>query len=137
MEAAPDQDQPLDLKTLIKSLAPDELGKFEPMSGLMLLNLSSAEFDQASVRFAADQVNEDDVNLMRIINHKTYHFIQTGASGYVFNRQCRLASTFKANLRPPSDPAEDPELKAFVALMRATPATTPVSTSGSIGWRRR
>jgi len=125
MEQAKDRDRTFDLKTLIKSLTSDEIGKFEPMSGLMLLNLSSAEFHEASVRFAANKVNDDDINLMRIINHETYHFIQTGASGYVFDRQCRLLSTFKANLQPPPDPAEDQELKAFITVMRANAGDDP------------
>jgi hypothetical protein len=38
------------------------------MSELMPLNLSSAEFAEASARFTAGKVNEDDLNLMRIIN---------------------------------------------------------------------
>ena len=67
MEKASDQDE-IDLKALIKSLEPDEYGKFEPMSGVMLLNISGAEFDDAYARYNAGKVNEDDLNLMRIIN---------------------------------------------------------------------
>jgi hypothetical protein len=125
MEGAPDPGQLLDLKTLIKSLAPDELGKFEPMSGLMLLNLSSAEFAEASVRFTAGKVNEDDIELMKIINHETYHFIQTGASGYVFDRQYQLLSRFKTSLQSAPDPAQDPELKASITMMRTSAGDDP------------
>jgi len=50
---------------------------------------------------------------------------QTTASGSVFDRQCHLLSIFKASLQPLPDPAEDPELKACIRLMRASAGDDP------------
>jgi hypothetical protein len=124
MEKASDQDE-IDLKALIKSLEPDEYGKFEPMSGVMLLNISGAEFDDAYARYNAGKVNEDDLNLIKIINHEAYHFIQTGASGYVFDRQCQLFSTLKASLESPSDLTLDPKTNDLITRMRAGSGDDP------------
>jgi hypothetical protein len=80
----------INIRQLIKALEPDELGKFEGLSGMLLLNLSQADYMAAFQRYASNAPIAADVDLIRTINHESYHGLQTAASGYGFDRQRRL-----------------------------------------------
>jgi hypothetical protein len=108
----------INIKELIKSLEPDVLGKFEPMSGLMLFNLSDAEFDAAKVRIASHSASVEDRTLLRTMCHEMYHGIQVGASGYGFDRQRRLFAVFNTVEKIP-DPIENSKFKGLIAAARA------------------
>ena len=107
-----DRDE-INIRELIKSLEPDELGKFEPMSGLMLINLSNADFDAARASWSS----VEGETLLNTMCHETYHGIQTGASGYGFDRQQRLFAVFNSVKMP--DPIENSEFKGLIAAARA------------------
>ncbi len=118
----------IDPRVFIKQLAPDQLGVFEPLSGVMLLNISDIGFVELGERWAANQSIESDIAIIRTINHETYHFAQAAASGYVFHRQCRSFMAFNTSKPMPQVPmdsgfaalaeqarisiGDDPELKA-------------------------
>jgi hypothetical protein len=74
----------------MKRLEPDQLGMFEPVSGMMLVNLSDEEYTQVFERQLGDRVLESDIGVLRAINHEVYHFAQTIASGYGYQRQRQL-----------------------------------------------
>jgi hypothetical protein len=102
--------QTVDPKEFIKRLAPDQLGMFEPLSGLMLLNASRAEMQAITKRQWARQSTESDVAMLRTIDHETYHFAQAAASGYVFHRQRGLFMALENTIEPIPDFHLDPEL---------------------------
>ncbi len=85
-----------DLHDLIVSLDPDIQGKLEPLSGLLMLNVSHAEYLEAFQRFASNASTEDDRDLIGTINHETYHGLQAAASGYSFDRQSRQFAVLNA-----------------------------------------
>ncbi len=89
-------DEQIDPKVFIKQLAPDQLGMFEPLSGLLLLNASRAEMRDLSTRLTAGRTTGSDFALLSTINHETYHFAQAAGSGYVFQRQCGLFRVLNA-----------------------------------------
>jgi len=113
----------INIKSLIKSLEPDELGKFEPLSGLMLINLPHDEYMAAFTRFAANASTVEDIALIGTINHETYHAMQAAASGYGFDRQRRLAAVF-AKMEAP-DPSADPEVKSLLDTLHAAAGDDP------------
>src|SRR5271165_6340448 len=80
----------------MKQLDPDQLGMFEPVSGIMLINRSQDEFAETVARFIAGQCTNVDTELFRAINHEVYHFAQTIASGYAYDRQYQLFSIIEA-----------------------------------------
>jgi len=114
----------INIRQLIKSLEPDVLGKFEPLSGLMLINMAQAEFMAAFARFAAHASSLEDRTLISTINHETYHGVQAAASGYGFDRERRLFAVFNSVDKLP-DPSDDPEIKSIVAMMRAHAGDEP------------
>src|SRR5438045_6980261 len=80
------------LNEYTKQLDPDQVGMFEPVSGLMLINRSKADHAAAVGRYAAGDTTESDEELFRAINHEIFHFAQTVGSGYGFDRQRQLFS---------------------------------------------
>lgn len=114
----------LEIKSLIKRLAPDQLGLFEPLSGIMLLNVEEDEFQAVAQRWVAGASTAEDVRLLATINHETYHFAQAAASGYMHERQ---RSAFGAlNEAPvPEEPALEPELKAILDTAREAAGDDP------------
>ena len=117
-------DQTLEIKSFIKRLAPDQLGLFEPLSGIMLLNVEEEEFQAMAERWAAGESTEADERLIATINHETYHFAQTVASGYMHERQ---RSAFRAlNEAPaPEEPELEPEIKQIFAIAREAAGDDP------------
>lgn len=112
------------IKQLIKSLDPEVLGKFEPLSGMLLINMSQTEYMAAFDRFAATASTDEDRKLISTINHETYHAIQTGTSGYCFDRQRRQFAVFKEMETLP-DPGDDPEVKSIVETLRTEAGDDP------------
>jgi hypothetical protein len=78
------------LSEYTKQLDPDQVGIFEPVSGLMLINRSKADYAAAAERYAAGDTTSSDEELFRAINHEIFHFAQTVGSGYGFDRQRQL-----------------------------------------------
>jgi len=107
----------IDPRVFIKQLAPDQLGLFEPLSGVMLLNISDAGFVELGMRWKANQSTDSDIEIIRTINHETYHFAQAAGSGYVFHRQCRSFMVFNAG-EPIPEPTMDPEMQKLAELAR-------------------
>ncbi len=123
-------DDVLDLRTLLKRLPPDQLGLFEPVSGLMILNLSSEEFTAIAKRMEAGSSTATDVDGMRTINHEIYHFAQTVASGYMYDRQFQIFSQI--------DPASlTPELRHKLERGRPVSGTDEDPTSGPVNRQER
>jgi hypothetical protein len=123
------QDQPddsglVDLHDLIVSLDPDIKGKFEPLSGLMMINLPNDEYMQSFARFAANASTEDDRDLIGTINHETYHGLQAAASGYCFDRQRRQLAVLNTPEASPDLPIP-PELQKHLDTMRREAGDNP------------
>jgi hypothetical protein len=117
-------DQTLEIKSFIKRLAPDQLGLFEPLSGIMLLNVEEEEFQAMAQRWAAGESTAADVGLIATINHETYHFAQTAASGYMHQRQ-RAAFRALNEAPAPEEPELDPELKQIFDIAREAAGDDP------------
>ena len=107
----------IDPRVFIKQLAPDQLGQFEPLSGLMLLNISREELFELGRRLTAGTSTEFDRAIIHTINHEAYHFAQAAASGYVFHRQARLLAVFNA-CEPVPEPEIPPHLQAMFDAAR-------------------
>lgn len=103
----------IDPKQFLKDLEPDRRGLFEPLSGLMLLNLTDAEFRALADRFAASRCTYADVPVLRTINHETYHFAQAASSGYLFHRQARLFLAFNTVEPVEAEPEFSPAMAAL------------------------
>lgn len=110
-------DPAIDPRVFIKQLAPEQLGVFEPLSGMTLLNLDDAAFRALGERFVAQTLTDADTAVIRTINHETYHFAQATASGYVFHRQARAFEVLNAS-EPVPEPPLDPDLAPLLAAAR-------------------
>lgn len=106
-EIEPSDNTAIDPRRFIKQLAPDQLGLFEPLSAIMLLNIQDAEFEALGARLTANECTDADIGVIRTINHETYHFAQAAASGYVFQRQARAFAVFNRDDPLPDAPADD------------------------------
>jgi tetratricopeptide (TPR) repeat protein len=73
------------ISQFIPRLPFDTLALFEASSGLMFLNLDSATFMQSARNFADKTPTPDDGILFSTINHETYHYLQTLATGYQYS----------------------------------------------------
>ncbi|MGB6688603.1 MAG: hypothetical protein WBE76_12250, partial [Terracidiphilus sp.] len=73
-----------DLSQYVPRLPFDTLAQFEAVSGLMILNVDLKTFEQSGVNYAANTPTPDDIELYSTINHETYHFFQTVATGYQY-----------------------------------------------------
>lgn len=118
MAATPDlkQAETVDPLLLIKQLAPDQIGLFEPLSGLMLINISDAELIELTKRWTAQQCDDSDIAILHAINHEAYHFAQVAASGYVFQRASRSFTILNAS-KPTLDPPKHRILRAIARLV--------------------
>lgn len=114
----------IDPRIFIKKLAPDQLGMFEPLSGLMLLNISQNELEALGNRWMSGQSTEFDVAIIRTINHETYHFAQAAASGYVYHRQCRLFAVFNSS-EPMPEVGLDEEIQSMIDAARESAGDDP------------
>jgi|GEM_PF-6983967 len=119
-----DDDETINIRQLIKALEPDELGKFEGLSGMLLVNLPQADFMESFQRFAAGAPNAADVELIRTINHETYHGLQAAASGYGFDRERRLFEKLNALDELPQ-PQIDPKIQEIIDTLRREAGDDP------------
>lgn len=117
-------DQTLEIKSFIKRLAPDQLGLFEPLSGIMLLNVEEEEFQAMAQRWSAAESTDADKRLIATINHETYHFAQTAASGYMHERQ-RSAIRALNEAAAPEEPELEPEIKQIFDIAREAAGDDP------------
>jgi hypothetical protein len=123
-ETAPADDETFDVHDLIVALDPDIKGKFDPLSGLMMLNVSQAEYMESFTRFANKTQVEDDRDLINTINHETYHGLQASASGYYYDRQRRQFATLNA-YEPVSEIPIPPDVQADLDTMRKEAGADP------------
>ncbi len=109
-----DADQSIDPNQFLKELDSDQLGLFEPLSGIMLLNITETEFQDLVKRWEENTCTEVDIDIIRTINHENYHFVQTITSGYMYDRQRRIFA--ELNRKPIVQ-----KLKTFVTLLKQVP----------------
>src|SRR5450755_3627204 len=76
------EDLTVDTKDLAIKLQPAVRALFEPVSGVMVMNVADPEF-------AAMRQNPEDP-LAEEFAHEMYHCIQVYTTGYQFNRTCLL-----------------------------------------------
>jgi hypothetical protein len=119
-----DEEQVIDPRVYIKQLAPDQLGMFEPLSGMMLLNVPRVELAEAAKRFVARTPTDFDLAIINTINHEAYHFAQVASSGYVFHREARLLMVFNAS-EPLPEVAIEPEMQALLDAARQDAGDDP------------
>lgn len=89
-------EQTIDLNQLVKRLPPGKLGQFEPVSGIIVLNIDRDSYSEMVARWVDGKSTEGDRLYIRTINHETHHFVQTALTGYMFDRARRLFSAFNA-----------------------------------------
>ena len=109
-----DEDLVIDAHEFIKALRSDQLGLFEPLSGVLLLNVGESEFQEVAVRWSSNTCTEPDVDLIRTINHETYHFMQTVCSGYMYDRECRI---FTELMRENEAAENEVESESYASVM--------------------
>jgi hypothetical protein len=123
-QAQPDDSGLVDLRDLIVALEPDIKGKFEPLSGLLMINQPNDEYMESFARFAANTPTEDDRDLIGTINHETYHGLQAAASGYYFDCQRRKFAVFNTPEAPPDLPIPA-KLQTLLDTMRQEAGDNP------------
>src|ERR1700735_4333145 len=79
-------DLSIDTQNLRIKLAPSLSGIFEPVSGVMFLNVTDAEFE-------AMRKDPQDP-LVEVFTHEMYHCFQAYTCGYQFERVCLLRDVF-------------------------------------------
>lgn len=123
-----DEDGSITLAELIEPLArrlsPDQVGLFEPLSGIMVLNVEQETYMAAAQRFADGASLAEDRPFFAAINHEAYHFAQAAASGFMFDRQ-RTALRVLNTGPPPPDPPPDPAFEQIIAQGRAEAGDDP------------
>jgi hypothetical protein len=92
------------VKDFIKSLPPGQLGQFEPVSGLILIDFTTAQVNDFVSRDGSS-LTELDRQIPRTINHEVFHFAQTVASGYMYRRQHAMFEIFASTVAPEDVPA--------------------------------
>src|SRR5258708_37855105 len=97
-------------RQLIPRLPPETLAKFEEVSGLMFLNLTTEEMLTAGKLSAPDPgsvsgeqrsiapKNEDWSRMFAAINHETYHYFQLIGTGYQFRHVSKVWRTLMPRL---------------------------------------
>jgi hypothetical protein len=85
-------DLSIDTQDLRIKLAPSLSGIFEPVSGVMFLNVTDAEFE-------AMRKDPQDP-LVEVFTHEMYHCFQAYTCGYQFERVCLLRDVFAAEYSP-------------------------------------
>jgi hypothetical protein len=66
-------------------LPADTRALFEVTSGLMVLNVDLATFQTAAQNYASQTATREDIALFSTINHETYHYFQTLATGFQYS----------------------------------------------------
>lgn len=112
------------IEPLARRLPPEQVGLFEPLSGMMVLNVEQDFFEALAGRFARGAPLPEDVPLLAAINHEAYHFAQAAASGFMFDRQ-RAALRVLSASEPPPDPPPDPEFERLIAQSREEAGDDP------------
>lgn len=112
------------IEPLARRLSPDQVALFEPLSGMMILNVEQDSFEALANRFAKGVPLPEDVPLLAAINHEAYHFAQAAASGFMFDRQRAALRVLRA-AEPPPDPPTDPEFDQLIAQCRAEAGDDP------------
>jgi tetratricopeptide (TPR) repeat protein len=74
-----------DLSHFVPQLPYDTLAQFEATSGLMFLNMDSKTFMQSCMNYAHNTPTPEEIELFSTINHETYHYLQTVATGYQYS----------------------------------------------------
>jgi hypothetical protein len=120
----PSPDETIDIHDFIPSLDPDIKGKFEPLSGIMLLNVPEDDYAGAFNRFANHTSSEDDRDLIGTINHETFHGLQAAASGYFYDKQRRLFAAFNTP-EPTPEIVIPPDVQANLDTMRREAGNDP------------
>jgi hypothetical protein len=77
----------VEIKDLLPRLPPDVAALFEPVSALMVLNASDAEFEEMAAAVAARDYASP---LLDSFYHEQYHCFQTYCTGYGFRRMCAM-----------------------------------------------
>src|SRR5262245_779173 len=73
-----------EISQFVPRLPFDTLAQFEAASGLMFLNLDSQAFTQSGMNYANNSPTPEDIELYSTINHETYHYLQSIATGYQY-----------------------------------------------------
>lgn len=73
------------MASLVQYLPADTRARFEVTSGLMILNVELATFQTAAQNYASQTATPEDVSLFSTINHETYHYFQTLATGFQYS----------------------------------------------------
>jgi tetratricopeptide (TPR) repeat protein len=68
----------------LQRLPSDILAQFEVTSGLMVLNVDLATFQTAAQNYNSQTATHEDIALFSTINHETYHYFQTLATGFQY-----------------------------------------------------
>jgi hypothetical protein len=106
------------VKDYIKSLPAGQLGQFEPVSGLILIDFTTDQVNSFIAHYAGPQA-ESDLEIARTINHEVFHFAQTVASGYMYKRQHAMFEVFAATKAPPEATVPwDPEREELSPLQQ-------------------
>jgi hypothetical protein len=87
-------DLSIDTQDLRIKLAPSLSGIFEPVSGVMFLNVTDAEFE------AMRKTQDPHDPLLEVFTHEMYHCFQAYTCGYQFERVCLLRDVFVAEYSP-------------------------------------
>lgn len=77
------------------------------------------------MRWQANECTEDDIEVLRTINHEAYHFGQTVASGYMYDRQTRIFAALNREDALPHDAEEEEELEALMTLLKKDAGDDP------------
>lgn len=112
------------IEPLARRLQPEQVGLFEPLSGMMLLNVEQDYFIGLARRYAENAPLPEDKALLAAINHEAYHFAQAAASGFMFDRQRTALQVLEA-AAPPPDPPPDPLVTEMVAGLRQAAGDDP------------
>lgn len=86
------EDLSVDVQDIKIKLPPSVSALFEPVSGVMVMNVPDEEFD-AMRRDFSDPLAE-------LFLHEMYHCFQAYCTGYQFNRVCELRDVLFAELQP-------------------------------------
>src|SRR5262245_2198364 len=86
-----------DVTPLLPRLNAQTLAQFDAMTGLLVVNVSQAEFLDAFLRWARRE--QSDNQLIAAINHETYHYYQTISAGFPFHHMTEMVRTIAEHLR--------------------------------------
>ena len=73
------------LSRYLPRLPADTLALFEASSGVLVLNVDLATLQTAAQNYASQTATPEDTALYSTINHETYHYFQTLATGFQYS----------------------------------------------------